>query len=117
MPDLTVSPPSPLPKSPPGGSHHTEVAHEEPLPALASPKDGRFLNLPDTLAGRQVCITLYATGDSRDARVKAWRDRQNEVSLSTLGHAAKTLEDAGIDWRGAHTWRRVIKEAQRHTAH
>ena len=117
MPEQNLSPSTRERKQPPPSHTYTGVGKEEPLPALTIPKDGRFLGLPDNLAGRQVCIILYARGDSRDARMKAWKDHQGEVSLTALGIAAKTLENAGMDWRQARNWERVLKEAAPLTAH
>lgn len=82
----------------------TGVRVVDPLPTLEVPRDGHFLQFTDEIAGRHVCIKLYAKNDTRVARRAAWELRKSQVNMVRLGAAAKALEDANINWRklGGH---------------
>jgi hypothetical protein len=89
------------PSSPIPPSHRASPALlQTPLNPLHDPKDGKFLALPSHIAGRQVCIVLFARGNSRESRERAWREKMGEgVKMEKLGIAAQAIEDAGYNWR------------------
>lgn len=94
---LSIPSPSPLtafPLSP------TSQVILKALNPLHDPKDGAFLQRPDHMAGRHVCIVLYAISNSRDERERAWKDKVHDgVNLAELGRGAKLIENAGYNWR------------------
>ncbi|MBI5794376.1 hypothetical protein HZA87_04855 [Candidatus Uhrbacteria bacterium] len=64
------------------------------------------------MAGRQVCITLYAMSAKREARERAWRSRENKVSMVDLGRAAKALELASVNWRELENHEDILEAAE-----
>lgn len=84
----------------------------KPLNPLQCPKDGAFLGRPDHMAGRHVCIVLYAKSDSRDERERAWRSLASEINMVDLGRAAKVIEDAGYNWRELDDHEDVLAAAE-----
>jgi hypothetical protein len=107
--DLAFLPSSPQP--PPCAS--ASPASRKTLHPLSEPKDGKFLASPDHLAGRAVCIALYAKGDSRESRERAWQKQFHDgTDLAVLGRAAKALENGGYDWRKLTTVKGVLAAAE-----
>ncbi len=113
MPDLlpTTPIPSPAPLQPPSSTSPVPVL--KALNPLHGPKDGKFLGRPPHMAGREVCIVLYATSDSRELRERAWREKANEgVNMAELGLAAQAIEEAGYNWRELDDHEDVLSAAE-----
>ena len=111
VPDLSPAlSPSTLPPLPPTAT--SPVILLKPLHPLRDPKDGTFLSRPDHVAGRHVCVVLYATSNGRDERERAWRSRERDVSMIELGRAAKLIENAGFNWRELNDHENVFAAAE-----
>ncbi|MBI4592048.1 hypothetical protein HY733_01215 [Candidatus Uhrbacteria bacterium] len=82
------------------------------LPPLTSPKDRKFLSYDARTAGRAVLIELYAPAKaSREVREALWHGCDAEVVI-TLGMAAQTLEQAGINWRQADNHNVILTQSR-----
>lgn len=112
MQELKNVPSTPPITSRPFTSSVTSPVLLKPLPELRDPQDGLFLSRPDRMAGRHVCIVLYAMSASRDARENAWRSRETTVNMADLGRAAKILETANFNWRELEDWEDVLSAAE-----